>query len=258
MKIKKNILLALSLLGMSLTSCSTFQLVNSEVYNDANLADFHTFRIIAPDAESLPPGMELVTYYNIAAAIREQMVDRGYVEDPTSPIIINIGLTVSKHYETEPIGALMPPTPPPPPIVVGPALPPPPPPGNGGPMPSEAPMPQVPAPPPAPAPNPHFFAYPGPGPAPAFAPYFMMPRSYYWGNGIYPGTQVVTGIYKEGVLTMDIVDMQTKTALYSASVATILENGDSQFRNLKGIAEAVQTLFSKYPVPLLPQYRNDK
>lgn len=271
MKIKKSLIFCGVLAIMGLSSCSTFQLVNSEVYNDSDLSDFHTFRIITPEADNLPPGMELVTYYNIAAAIREQMVERGYQEDPYSPIVINIGLTVNKEYQTTPIGALMPP--PPSPVLAAPAPMPMPAPGpgpaptpppapapgpegpGGGPMPSEAPVPQ---PRPVPAPNPHFFPYNGPAPAPAFAPYFMMPRSYYWGAGINPGTQVVTGIYKEGVLTMDIVNMETKMALYSASVATILTNGDSQFRNLKGIAEAVQTLFSKYPVPLLPQYRNNK
>ena len=86
----------------------------------------------------------------------------------------------------------------------------------------------------------------------------MMPRGYYWNNGINPNSQVVTGVYKEGVLTMDIIDMRTRMPLYSASVATIMDNGNTQFRNLKGIAEAVQTLFSKFPVPLLPQYRNNK
>lgn len=259
MKLRKISLLAAGLLGISISSCSTFQLVNSEVYNNSNLADFHTFRIIAPDAENLPPGMQLVTYYNITAAIREQMVERGYVEDPLSPIVINIGLTVSKQYETMPVGAFMGPGPIMAPIAPAPVPPPPPAPAPlpGGPSGSQLPQ-GLPAPPTPPMPNPHFFAYNGPGPAPAFAPYFMMPRSYYWGAGIYPGAQVITGIYKEGVLTMDIVNMSTKTALYSASVATILENGDSQFRNLKGIAEAVQTLFSKYPVPLLPQYRNNK
>lgn len=206
----------------TMTSCSTFSLVDSQVYNNANLADFHTFRIITPDEGKLPPGMEMVTYYNIAAAIREQMVERGYVEDPTSPIVINIGLTVKNQVYTEPISALMPP----------------PPPGPMGP----------------PPPGPNWFPYGGPGPAPGFAPYFMMPRSYYWN----PNAQVVTGIYKEGVLTMDIVDIASKLALFSSSVATILENGDSQFRNLSGIAQAVQTLFEKYPVPLLPQYRNQK
>lgn len=222
MKIKNLFLAFLSLFTLGLTSCSTFTLVNSEVYNNANLADFHTFRIITPGEGKLPPGMELVTYYNIAAAIREQMVERGYVEDPESPIVINIGLTVKNEVYTEPVAALAPPPPP-------------------GPM----------GPPPGPM---NWFPYGGPGPAPGFAPYFMMPRFYYWN----PNAQVVTGIYKEGVLTMDIVDMQDKLALFSSSVATILENGDSQFRNLSGIAQAVQTLFEKYPVPLLPQYRNQK
>lgn len=210
---------------MGLSSCSTFTLVNSEVYNDANLASFHTFRIITPDEEALPPSMEAVTYYNIAAAIREQMVERGYVEDPNSPIVINIGLTVKKELMTEPVAAVLPPAP-------GPMLPPPPMRGPG-----------------------HFFPYGGPGPMPPVAPYFMMPRQLYWNNIYSPSGQVVTGIYREGVLTMDIVDMNTRMALFSSSVATILENGDSQFRNLSGIAQAVQTLFKKFPVPVLPQYR---
>lgn len=216
MKLKKSIIALMALISLGLTSCSTFSLVNSEVYNNADLADFHTFRIITPGEGKLPPGMEMVTYYNIAAAIREQMVERGYVEDPSSPIVINIGLTVKNEVQTEPIGALAPPPPPP------------------GPM--------------------NWFPYGGPPPAPMYSPYFMMPRAYYWN----PNAQVVTGIYKEGVLTMDIVDIADHLALFSSSVATILENGDSQFRNLSGIAQAVQTLFEKYPVPLLPQYRNQK
>lgn len=221
MKLKKSLLGLAAFALAGLTSCSTFSLVDSQVYNNANLADFHTFRIITPGEGKLPPGMELVTYYNIAAAIREQMVERGYVEDPASPIVINIGLTVKNEVYTEPISSLAPP------------------PGPIGPPPM------------------NWFPYgpgPGPGPGPGFAPFFMMPRQYYWN----PNAQVVTGIYKEGVLTMDIVDMADKLALFSSSVATILENGDSQFRNLSGIAEAVQTLFEKYPVPLLPQYRNQK
>lgn len=230
MKIKKLLLCAVGFIGMSLTSCSTFSLVNSEVYNNADLADFHTFRIITPGESSLPPGMEYVTYYNIAAAIREQMVERGYQESPESPIVINIGLTVHKEVSTAPAYAVY-----------------------GGPMGPGPWGPPAPGPwgPPGPG---NWFPYGGPGPAPAYAPYFMVPRAYYWN----PNAQVVTGIYKEGVLTMDIVDMATKTALYSSSVATIMEPGDAQFRNLSGIAQAVQTLFSKYPVPLLPQYRNQK
>lgn len=189
-----------------LTSCSPFSLVNSETYNNADLSNYSTFRIVTPaDGNSLPPGMQMVTYYNIAAAIREQMIERGFAEDPASPLLINIGLTVHREIETEP------------------ALP------------------------------PGYSPYAGPY-YNGFYPYFIYPRVNYWAN-YYANAQVITGIYKEGVLTMDMVNIDKKLPLYSASVATILENGQSQFRNLKGIAEAVQTLFSRFPVPLEPQYR---
>lgn len=192
------------------TGCSPYTLVNNEVYNNADLSEYHTFRIVTPDDGKLPPGMQMVTYYNIAAAIREQMVERGFTEDVNSPLLINIGLTVHKEIQTEP------------------ALP------------------------------PGYPAYPPPYRGPYFNgyyPFYMYPRDMYWRN-YYANAQVITGIYKEGVLSMDIVNIQEKIPLYSASVATIMNNGQGQFRNLTGIAEAVNTLFSKFPVPLLPQYKN--
>lgn len=208
---KKILLLATAALAAVMTSCSPFTLVNSETYNDANLAAYKTFRIVSPADGELPPGMQMVTYYNISAAIREQMIIRGYTESPESPLLINIGLTVHREIETAP------------------ALPP-----------APAPVPPV-APP-----------YPGPY-YNGYYPAFMYPRDIYW-NNYYANARVITGIYKEGVLTMDMVNIDTKVPLFSASVATILENGNSQFRNLSGIAEAVQTLFSEYPVPVEPQY----
>lgn len=199
--------IAILLSALILTGCSPFSLVNSETYNNADLAQYKTFRIVTPDQGNMPPGMQQVTYYNIAAAIREQMLERGYAEDPASPLLINIGLTVHREIETEP------------------ALP------------------------------PGYMSYTGPYYNGCY-PYFMYPRYNYWA-GYYANAKIITGIYKEGVLTMDMININEKLPLYSASVATILENGNSQFRNLKGIAEAVQTLFSKYPVPLLPQYRKN-
>ena len=196
------------LLVLLTTACSPFTLVNSETYNDADLADYKTFHIVTPAEGQLPPGMQMVTYYNIAAAIREQMIMRGYTEEPNSPLLVNIGLTVHREIETEP------------------ALP------------------------------PGYMPYAGPYYR-GFYPYFMYPRAMYWQN-YYANARVITGIYKEGVLTMDMVNIVDKIPLFSASVATILENGNTQFRDLSGIAEAVQTLFSKYPVPLLPQYRQVK
>lgn len=189
-----------------LTGCSPYSLVNSETYNGADLRAYTTFRIITPDEGKMVPGMTYVTYYNIAAAIREQMDERGYTESPDSPLLINIGITTHREIQTEPLID-------------------------------------------------NYYPWPGPGPVPGYYPSFMYPRQYYW-PAYNPNAQVITGIYKEGVLTMDMVNIQQKIPLFSASVATVLENGSmSQFRNLSGINEAVQTLFSKFPVPLLPQYR---
>lgn len=197
---------AFSLLTLIFAACSPYALVNSEVYNNADLSAYTTFRIVTPDQGKIPPGMQMVTYYNIAAAIREQMVDRGYTEDPDSPLLINIGLSVRKELQTEPL-------------------------------------------------VPNYYPYYGPYPYPAWSPFFMYPRQYYWPD--YQNAQVITGVYREGVLTMDMVNIDRKIPLYSASVATIMDGqGNARFRNLQGIAEAVQTLFSKYPVPLLPQYRS--
>ena len=205
---KKLLMIPTLLLVLLTTACSPFTLVNSETYNDADLADYKTFHIVTPAEGQLPPGMQMVTYYNIAAAIREQMIMRGYTEEPNSPLLVNIGLTVHREIETEP------------------ALP------------------------------PGYMPYAGPYYR-GFYPYFMYPRAMYWQN-YYANARVITGIYKEGVLTMDMVNIVDNIPLFSASVATILENGNTQFRDLSGIAEAVQTLFSKYPVPLLPQYRQVK
>lgn len=193
-------------LASILTACSPYNLVTSTTYNDADLSDYSTFRIVNTDEGKMPPGMTMVTYYNIAAAIREQMTERGFTEAPNSPLLINIGLTVRQQIATEP------------------AIPP-------GAYPY--------------AWGPYYGGY---------APWFMYPRGYYW-PGYYPNAQVITGIYREGVLTMDMVNINDKVPLFSASVGTILDSGDTQFRNLQGIAEAVQTLFSKFPVPVLPQYR---
>lgn len=201
---KKILLLLLS--SLMLGACSPFALVNSETYNDADLADYSTYRIVTPaDGNRLPPGMEMVTYYNIAAAIREQLHERGYTEDSSSPLLVNIGVTVHREIETEP------------------ALP------------------------------PGYVPYSGPY-YNGYYPYFMYPRMNYWAD-YYANARVITGMYKEGVLTMDMVDIRKKEPLYSSSVATIIEPGQARFRNLKSIAEAVQTLFSRFPVKVLPQYR---
>lgn len=101
----KKILSLIALLGL-MCSCSPYSLVNSETYNNADLARYHTFRIVTPDMGKLPLGMEMVTYYNIAAAIREEMLMRGFTESAESPLLVNIAVTTQREIATEP---LMPP-----------------------------------------------------------------------------------------------------------------------------------------------------
>lgn len=202
----KKISFLLGLLGLLVSACSPYTLVNSESFNSADLRQFHTFRIVTPDMGSLPPGMEQVTYYNIAAAIRQEFLMRGFTEDPASPLLVNIAVTTHRELQTEPLI------------------------------------------------QPGYFPYYG-----NYYPYYMWPRyNYgpYYNPAYYSNAQVITGIYKEGVLTMDLVDYTDKVPLYTASVATIINGGGNGYQELKGISEAVSTLFSKFPVPLLPQYAN--
>ena len=220
--------------ALGLGGCSPFTLVNSETYNNADLAAYKTFRIVTPDDGALPEGMQMVTYYNIAAAIRELrsmeltirpirreefplladfLYDAIYRSDPSSPLLINFAVTVHREIDTAPA------------YPYGPY-------GPYGPM------------------GPGFG--PGPGPWGGFYPSFVYPRYYYWN----PNAQVITGIYKEGVLTVDMVNIREKLPLFSASVATIIDGGQGQYRNLTQIAEAVNTLFSRFPVAILPQYKN--
>lgn len=221
-------LLAVLAVLLGFTSCSSYTLTNSESYVGANLSDFHTFRLVTPQDGDLPPGMSMVSYYNIAAAVRDQLTQRGFTEDPNSSLLVNIGLTVKKDLVNEPYTQT---------VQTGPSVPPPPMPG---PMPRPLPRPQRPGVPP----------HPGPGPAMhGTVPVFMYPRAYYWPN-YTTVTQWVPTIYKEGVLTMDLVDIADEKPLYTASVATILDNGDSQLQTLSGITKAVQVLFSKFPIPI--------
>lgn len=228
MKKTLSLIIAVAAALIAFTGCSSYTLTNSESYVGANLSSFHTFRLVTPQDGDLPPGMSMVSYYNIAAAIREQMVERGFTEDPNSPLLVNIGLTVKKQLVDVPVTQT---------VQTGPSVPPPPP---------VAPIPR-----PLPRPvRPGMGPVPGHGPAMnGVVPVFMYPRSYYWPN-YTTVTQWVPSIYKEGVLTMDLVDIDKEEPVYTSSVATILDNGDNELQTLSGITKAVQVLFSKFPIPI--------
>lgn len=93
---------------------------------------------------------------------------------------------------------------------------------------------------------------PGLYPYNGYYPYYIYPRSLYW-QSYYSNAKLITGIYKEGVLSMDFVNIKDKMFLYSASVSTILDSGQSSLKNVSEINQAVQVLFSSFPVkPLTP------
>lgn len=213
--------------AMMLAGCSSYTLTNSEVYVGADLSQYSTFRIVTPSDGSLPPGMSMVTYYNIAAAIRDQLYQRGWTEDNNSPVLVNIGLTVKKELTTTPVTQTVPVY------------------GSGVYYPGLA---------PAPLPRPIAGNPPMPPSYNGMVPYFIYPRAYYFPQ-YTTYTQWVPTIYREGVLTMDLINTSTMTPLYTSSVATILDNGDSELQTLSGITSAVKVLFSKFPIPLLPQYK---
>lgn len=89
---------------------------------------------------------------------------------------------------------------------------------------------------------PNYFPNPGPYPGPGYYPFFMYPRQYYW--PYYSNTLVVTGINREGVLTVDFVDIPQKKLLYTASVSTSIGK-DKGFATQEQIEKAVSVLFSK-------------
>lgn len=100
MKKTYGLFVALATMLITLTGCSSYTLTNSESYVGADLSSYHTFRMVSPHDGNLPPGMSMVSYYNITAAIREQLVERGFTEDPNSPLLVNIGLTVKNSWST--------------------------------------------------------------------------------------------------------------------------------------------------------------
>ena len=102
--------------------------------------------------------------------------------------------------------------------------------------------------------GPYFF-HPG-GPIPPYAPFFLESRYDYW--AMNSGTQVVSDIYEKGVLTMDLVDVKKKAPVYSAAVSAVLNDDEAKYRDIKAIAEAVDVLFSKFPIQKLPKFNKGK
>lgn len=190
----------LAVVALVLWGCSPYSLLNSTVYNNADVAAIRTFHIATPQQDQLPPKMTMTDYTNIASAIRQQLTARGYTESANSPIMVNFGLTVQTSIQTEP------------------ALPP-------GYWPG------------------YWNGWGG------WRSYWIAPRSLYLQN-YYQNAELITGIQKEGVLTIDMVDTQNHSYVWSASVSSILTPGNKEIRDNAAVDQIVALAFKKFPVQL--------
>ncbi len=202
----KKFLLLLTI-SIAIYSCSNYQLLNSSVYNPQKLAMIKNYRIAKPHADQLAPNMNMTDYQNIAMAIRQQLNNRGLVEDSTSVNLVNFGLTIKTSVVTQ---ANYPPMAPPPPYWYG----------FGG-----------------------------------WSSYWMYPR-YTYLPAYYNNVQLVSEVQKNGVLTIDIVDLQDHSYLWSASVENLINNTDQRILPYSEVQPLVSTAFSEFPI--LPPKTNTK
>lgn len=82
-------------------------------------------------------------------------------------------------------------------------------------------------------------------------PMLHHPQDYYL-TDYYIDSGVIAGIYQQGVLTIDVVNIKEKTPLYTSSVSSILDI-DGNYRDMEEIDKAVTMLFSQYPVQPVQQ-----
>lgn len=84
-------------------------------------------------------------------------------------------------------------------------------------------------------------------------PCYIIPQDHYLDDH-YLESGVIKAIYQQGVLTIDVVNLKERAPLYTSSVSSIFDL-EGNYLDLAEIDKAVDKLFSDYPVPPLPQYR---
>lgn len=100
-----------------------------------------------------------------------------------------------------------------------------------------------------PAPPPYWYGFGG------WNSYWMYPR-YDYLPMYYGNVQLVSEVQKNGVLTIDIVDIKDHTYLWSASVENLVNSMDQQILPYSEVAPLVATAFSEFPI--LPPNTNNK
>jgi hypothetical protein len=100
-----------------------------------------------------------------------------------------------------------------------------------------------------PAPPPYWYGFGG------WNSYWMYPR-YTYLPMYYGNVQLVSEVQKNGVLTIDIVDLQDHTYLWSASVENLINTANQQILPYSEVKPLVATAFSEFPI--LPPNVNAK
>ena len=82
---------------------------------------------------------------------------------------------------------------------------------------------------------------------PPVTPFFVSRREAYY-RDYYQDAQVITGINKEGVLTIDMIDTHNDMYLYTASVGNLVDQADHKIKESEEVERAVAALFKNFPV----------
>lgn len=81
---------------------------------------------------------------------------------------------------------------------------------------------------------------------PPATPYYFGGRGA-WARSYYSDAQLITGIDKEGTLSVDIVDVKEQKVVYAGAVGSVMD-GQQHIRDLKALDEAMDKLFKNFPV----------
>lgn len=85
---------------------------------------------------------------------------------------------------------------------------------------------------------------------PPATPYYFGRRGT-WMRNYYSDTKLITGVSKEGTVSVDIVDEKNQKVVYAGAVGSVVDR-QQHIRDLNELNKAMDDLFKKFPVQ--PQY----
>lgn len=83
---------------------------------------------------------------------------------------------------------------------------------------------------------------------PGFGYRYLSPRASYVHN-YYNDAQIISGISKQGLLMVDIVDAKENIHVFCAEVSALADEKGAKVKDLNELNEAAALLFSRFPIP---------